>query len=253
MQSVAICWHEREFFVCNYVYEASSGQWTFTWQSSTRILTTTWYFGAASAVMQALYRTVEDHCWPIYRFVHIRTLNCGPELWVVIEKTSLRFSSGECQGLALEIGWDLSSSSPSQPWRELAVQPLLLRVKRNLLKLLRHLIKIPPGGLPLEMFRRCPSRRRPRGRHQALIGGISYPSRAWELLGVPKKELESVAGEKEDCSTLLNLLPLWSMETALQIFITAPVHTDETGLPTSAVTSHKLVRGLGAHGFYLWI
>lgn len=37
----------------------------------------------------------------------------------------------------------------------------------------------------------------------------------------------------------------------------APVHTDETGLEMSAVTSHKLLRdcpnigGLGAHRFYL--
>lgn len=203
LQSVALCWHEREFFVCNYVYEASFGQWTFTWQSSTRILTTTWYFGAASAVMPALYRTVEDHCWLIYQFVYIRTLNCGPELWVVIEKTSLRLSSGECQGLALEIGWDLSSSSPYHPPR--------------------------PGGN--WEYSRCSLVSK--GTYWSCSGiwsGFLQEASPWRCSidvhldegprGRPRTHWWGSIYQLSAAiysNTLLNLLPPWSMETALQI------------------------------------
>ncbi|KAK0152308.1 hypothetical protein N1851_006217 [Merluccius polli] len=84
--------------------------------------------------------------------------------------------------------------------RELGVEPLLLCVERSQLRWFGHLIRMPPGHLPLEVFRACPTGRRPRGR----------PRTRWRdyiCLGVPQEELENVAGEKGAWSSLLSLLP----------------------------------------------
>jgi len=59
--------------------------------------------------------------------------------------------------------------------RELGVEPLLLRIKRSQLRWFGHLIRI------------------------SLL--------AWERLGIPQEELESVAGEKEAWGALLRRLP----------------------------------------------
>uniref|UniRef100_A0A3Q4AJ45 Uncharacterized protein n=1 Tax=Mola mola TaxID=94237 RepID=A0A3Q4AJ45_MOLML len=54
---------------------------------------------------------------------------------------------------------------------------------------------MPPGCLPGEVFRACPSGRRPRGRPKTRWR--DYISRlAWERLGVPPDELVEVAGER---------------------------------------------------------
>jgi len=48
--------------------------------------------------------------------------------------------------------------------RELGVEPLLLCVERSPLRWFGHLIRTPPGRLPLEVFQVPPTGRRPRGR-----------------------------------------------------------------------------------------
>ncbi|KAL1274594.1 hypothetical protein QQF64_027408 [Cirrhinus molitorella] len=65
---------------------------------------------------------------------------------------------------------------------------------------------MPPGRLPMEVFRACPTRRRPRGRPRTRWR--DYVSQlAWQCLGVPPGELEDVSGEREVWSSLLRLLP----------------------------------------------
>jgi len=65
---------------------------------------------------------------------------------------------------------------------------------------------MPPGRLPLEVFQARPTGRRPRGRPRTRWRDyISWL--AWECLGIPQNELESVAGEREVWVDLLGLLP----------------------------------------------
>ncbi|TWW80170.1 hypothetical protein D4764_10G0012000 [Takifugu flavidus] len=47
---------------------------------------------------------------------------------------------------------------------ELGVEPLLLHIERSQLGWLGHLASLPSGRLPFEVFRTCPTGRRPRGR-----------------------------------------------------------------------------------------
>jgi len=69
-----------------------------------------------------------------------------------------------------------------------------------------HLIQMPTGRLPLEVFQARPTGKRPRGRPR--IRWRDYISRlAWECLGIPQNELENVAGEREVWVSLLCLLP----------------------------------------------
>ncbi|TWW71602.1 hypothetical protein D4764_16G0000990, partial [Takifugu flavidus] len=72
---------------------------------------------------------------------------------------------------------------------ELGVELLLLCVERSQMRWLGHLVRMPPG----EVFRACPSGRRPPGRPRTRWR--DYVSRlAWERLGIPPDELEEVAG-----------------------------------------------------------
>ena len=89
---------------------------------------------------------------------------------------------------------------------ELGVDPLLLRIERSQMRWLEHLIRTPPGCLPGEVFRVRPTGRRPRGRPRTRWR--DYVSRlAWERLGIPREELDEVAGEREVWASLLRLLP----------------------------------------------
>ncbi|TWW67376.1 hypothetical protein D4764_02G0004170 [Takifugu flavidus] len=89
---------------------------------------------------------------------------------------------------------------------ELRVEPLLLRVERSQTRWLGHLVRMPPGRLPGEVFRACPSGRRPPGRPRTRWR--DYVSQlVWECLGIPPDDLEEVAGEREVWASLLRLLP----------------------------------------------
>ena len=93
---------------------------------------------------------------------------------------------------------DRMRSSDSR--RELGVEPLLLLVERGQLRSFEHLIWMPPGRLPLEVYRSAGRRPRatPRTRWRDYISHL-----AWEHLGVPQEELESVAGERDVWDSLL--------------------------------------------------
>ncbi|TWW62414.1 hypothetical protein D4764_04G0010610 [Takifugu flavidus] len=141
--------------------------------------------GAASTVMRTLHRSVvvkrelsRKAKLSIYRSIFVPTLTYGHELWG--EKLCHR--------------------------EELGVESLLLRVERSQMGWLGHLVRMPPGRLPGEVFRACPSGRRPPGRPRTRWR--DYVSRlAWERLGIPPDELEEVAGEREVWASLLRLLP----------------------------------------------
>jgi len=70
----------------------------------------------------------------------------------------------------------------------LRVEPLLLCIERSQMRWLGHLVRMPPGRLPGEVFRAGPTWRRPQGRPRT--HWRDYVSRqTWERLGVPPEEL----------------------------------------------------------------
>ena len=138
-------------------------------------------FSAASAVMRAL--PVPDRCGDegaesegkdLDLPVH---LHSNPHLWSWAfgsdRKNEIADTSGQNEFLSLG-GWlslgDRVRSSDIQ--RELGVEPLLLHVERGQLRWFGHLIRMPPGRLPLEVFRAHPTGKRPQGR----AGEIIYSS-----------------------------------------------------------------------------
>lgn len=76
--------------------------------------------------------------------------------------------------------------------RELEVELLLLRVERNQLRRFGHLIRMPYGRLPLEVFQT-----------QNPLKGLHSQS----SLGTPQAELECVVEESEVWTARQNLLP----------------------------------------------
>ena len=75
------------------------------------------------------------------------------------------------------------------------VEPLLLRIERSQLRWFGHLVRMPPGCLPLEVFQARQTWRRPQGRPR--IRWRDYISLlTWERLGIPQEELMNVATEK---------------------------------------------------------
>ncbi|TWW71616.1 hypothetical protein D4764_16G0001130 [Takifugu flavidus] len=170
--------------------------------------------GVASTVMRTLHRSVvvkrelsRKAKLSIYRSIFVPTLTYGHELWVMTESTRSRVQAAEMSFLRRVAGLSLRDRVRSSAIREeLGVESLLLRVERSQMGWLGHLVRMPPGRLPGEVFRACPSGRRPPGRPRTRWR--DYVSRlAWERLGIPPDELEEVAGEREVWASLLRLLP----------------------------------------------
>lgn len=83
---------------------------------------------------------------------------------------------------------------------------LLLRIERSQMRWFGHLIRMPPGRLPLEVFSghvrlTGDPDGRPRTRWTDYLGHL-----LWEHLGIPQ-ELECVHGEYDVRNVQLNLLP----------------------------------------------
>ena len=88
--------------------------------------------------------------------------------------------------------------------RKLGLEPLLPHIKRSQFRWFGHLIRVPPGHLPPDVFLACPTGRMPLGRPRTCWK--DYTShRAREHLGVPQEKLENIAGERHICAILLNL------------------------------------------------
>ncbi|TWW69275.1 hypothetical protein D4764_18G0000810 [Takifugu flavidus] len=172
------------------------------------------WIGAASAVMWTLHRSVvvkrelsRKAKLSIYQSIFVPTLTYGHELWVMTERTRSRVQAAEMSFLRRVAGLSLRDRVRSSAIREeLGVEPLLLRIERSQMRWLGHLVRMPPGRHPGEVFRACPSGRRPPGRPRTRWR--DYVSRlVWERLGIPPDELEEVAGEREVWASLLRLLP----------------------------------------------
>ncbi|KAK7906634.1 hypothetical protein WMY93_015246 [Mugilogobius chulae] len=176
--------------------------------------------GAASAVMRSLYRTVvvkkelsRKAKLSIYRSIYVPTLTYGHELWVMTERTRSRIQAVEMSFLRRVAGRSLRDRVRSSVTREeLGVEPLLLHVERSQLRWLGHLFRMPPGRLPGEVFRACPTGRRPRGRPRTRWR--DYVSRlAWERLGIPPEELAETGAN--DLQTLADRLAQQSICASL--------------------------------------
>ncbi|TWW77398.1 R2DM Retrovirus-related Pol polyprotein from type II retrotransposable element [Takifugu flavidus] len=121
--------------------------------------------GVASTVMRTLHRSVvvkrelsRKAKLSIYRSIFVPTLTYGHELWVMTERTRSRVQAAEMSFLRRVAGLSLRDRDA-------------------------------PGRLPGEVFRACPSGRRPPGRPRTRWR--DYVSRlAWERLGIPPDELE---------------------------------------------------------------
>ena len=70
----------------------------------------------------------------------------------------------------------------------LGVEPLLLRGERSQLRWFGHLVRMPPGCRPREVFQAHPAGKRPRGRPRTRWRDY-ISSLAWERLGIPQSEL----------------------------------------------------------------
>ncbi|KAK3533462.1 hypothetical protein QTP70_022244 [Hemibagrus guttatus] len=163
---------------------------------------------AAAAVMQSMYRSVvvkkelsRKAKFSIYQSIYVPTLTYGHELWVMTERVRSRIQAAEMSFFRRVAGRSLKDRVRSSVTREeLGVEPLLLHIERGQLRWLGHLFRMPRGRLPGEVFRSCPTGKRPRGRPRTRWR--DYVSRlAWERLGVPPEELEDVSGERKGGAT----------------------------------------------------
>ncbi|KAK3527104.1 hypothetical protein QTP86_010820 [Hemibagrus guttatus] len=170
--------------------------------------------GAAAAVMWSMYRSVvvkkelsRKVKLSIYQSIYISTLTYGHELWVMTERIRSRIQAAEMSFLRRLAGHSLRDRVRSSVTREeLGIEPLLLHIERGQLRWLGHLFRMPPGHLPGEVFRACPTGKRPRGRPRTRWRDyVSWL--AWEHPRVPPEELEEVSGEREVWASLLRLLP----------------------------------------------
>ena len=169
--------------------------------------------GAAGVVLHSLYRTVvtkrelsrKAKLW-IYRSIFVPTLTYGHESWVMTERTRSRVQAAEMGFLRRVAGVSLRDRVRSSAIREELRVELLLCVERSQLRWFGHLVRMPPGRLPREVFQARPAGRRPRGRPRTRWRDY-ISTLAWEGLGIPQSELANVAREREVWGPLLELLP----------------------------------------------
>ncbi|KAK0139711.1 putative uncharacterized transposon-derived protein F52C9.6 [Merluccius polli] len=172
--------------------------------------------GAASAVMRTLHGSVvvkrelsRKAKLSIYQSIYVPALTYGHELWVMTERTRSRVQAAEMSFLRRVAGLSLRDRVRSSVIREeLGVDPLLLRVERSQMRWLGHLVRMPPGRLPGEVFRARPTGRRPRGRPRTrwrdYVGGELSRVLIWDLLSASAavlnncEELPDVQGLHDD-------------------------------------------------------
>jgi len=113
------------------------------------------WIGAASAVMQAMCWSVvvkrelsQNATLLIYQSIYVPTLTYGHKIWVVTERR-LRIQAAELSFLRRVAGLILKDRIRSSDiWRELGVEPLLLRINRSHLRwFLSQSVSVPPHDL----------------------------------------------------------------------------------------------------------
>ena len=98
---------------------------------------------------------------------------------------SARLASGR-NGFSPQGGWGLPEMvRRSAIQEELGVEPLLLCVERSQLRWFGHLIRMPTGRLPREVFLAPPTGRRPRGRPRTRWRRVERGLYLLSGLGVP--------------------------------------------------------------------
>ncbi|KAK0156273.1 Craniofacial development protein 2 [Merluccius polli] len=143
----------------------------------------------------------------IYRSIFVPTLTYGHEGWVMTERTRSRIQAAEMSFLRRVAGFSLRDRVRTSVIREeLGLEPLLLCLERSQLRWFGHLVRMPTGRLPWEVFQARPVGRRPRGRPRTRWRDY-ISTLAWERLGIPPSELVNVAREREVWGPLLELLP----------------------------------------------
>ena len=128
--------------------------------------------GSAGAVLLSLCRTVmmkrelsQKAKLSIYQSIFIPTLTYGHGGWVMTERMRSRIQAAEMCFLRRAPGVSLRDRVRSSVIRVgLGVEPLLLCVERSQLRWFGHLVRMPPGRFPREVFQARPAGRRPRGR-----------------------------------------------------------------------------------------
>uniref|UniRef100_A0A8C6W0Z1 Reverse transcriptase domain-containing protein n=1 Tax=Nothobranchius furzeri TaxID=105023 RepID=A0A8C6W0Z1_NOTFU len=170
--------------------------------------------GAASAVMRALYRSVvvkrelsQKAKLSIYRLIYVPTLTYGHELWVVAERTRSRIQAVEMSFLRKVAGLSLRDRVRISVIREgLGVDPLLLHIERSQMRWLGHLVRMPPGRLPGEVFRALPTGRRLKGRPRTRWRDyVSHLAR--ERLGIPRRSWPKWLGRRKSGPLALGYCP----------------------------------------------
>lgn len=122
--------------------------------------------------------------------VYVPTPTYGHELLAATERVTLLIQADKIRFIPRVTGLSHRGRVRSLGiWREL----LLLHLEMSQLGWFGHLIRMPPRRLLLEVFRACPTGGRLCGRPTTCWK--DYRScLAWERLGVPQEELESVVG-----------------------------------------------------------
>ncbi|KAK3517314.1 hypothetical protein QTP70_002959 [Hemibagrus guttatus] len=117
--------------------------------------------GAAAAVMRSVVvkKELSQKAKPsIYQSIYVPTITYGHELWVMTERVRSRIQAAEMSFLRRVAGRSLRDRVRSSvTWEELGVEPLLLHIERGQLRWLGHLFRMPPGHVPGEVFRACPT------------------------------------------------------------------------------------------------
>ena len=148
--------------------------------------------GAAGAVLRSLCRTIvmkrelsQKAKLSIYRSIFIPTLTYGHEGWIMTKRTRSRIQVVKMDFLRKVAGVSLRDRVRSSAIREgLGVEPLLICIERSQLRWFGHLVRMPPGRIPREVFQARPAGRRPRGRPRTRWRDY-ISTLAWERLGIP--------------------------------------------------------------------
>ncbi|KAK3526897.1 hypothetical protein QTP86_003592 [Hemibagrus guttatus] len=150
------------------------------------------WIGAVAAVMRSMYQSVvvknelsQKAKLSIYQSIYVPTLTYGYELWVMTKRIRSRIQVAQMSFLHRVAGRFLRDRARSSVSREkLRVEPLLLHIERGQLRWLGHLFHMPLGRLPGEVFRACPTGKRPRGRpgHAGETMSLGWPGNTSESL-----------------------------------------------------------------------
>ncbi len=170
--------------------------------------------GAAPAEMWALYQTIvvkrelsQKAKLSIYQLIYVPTPTCGHELWVVTERMRSQMQGAEMSFLHRVSGLCFRDKvRSSDTWRELGVEPLLLRVKRSQLRWFRQVIRILLEAFLWRFSGHVQLVGDPRldPKH---AGGITYLIRAGTASGSPQRSCKILQGRVTSGTACLACCP----------------------------------------------